>query len=216
EAQAYYTNNPADFEEPERVHVRHILLLTEDPESRLPLSDDKKKAKRTQAESLIKRARSGEDFAKLAEQYSEDPGSKTQGGDLPAFDKEGNFGGQFPMLPAFTVAAFSLTNNQISDVVETEYGYHIIQSLGKTPAKKLTLADKIPDTHESVADKLKDVLAQQKLSTLVPPYLEKLEKDGKVEILDPELKATMDTLKAATASNAPAMIKPASTNAPAK
>lgn len=206
EVHAYYTNNPADFEEPETVHVRHILFLTQDPETRLPLSDEKKKEKRQQAESVLKRARAGEDFAKLAEQYSEDPGSKADGGDLPPFGKDGTIaGGAGAMVPAFAAAAFSLTNNQISDIVETEYGYHIIQSLGKTPAKKLALTDKIPDTSETVADRLKDVLAQQKMQTLVPPYLEKLEKDGKVEILDPDLKAAVASLKAASASNAPEM-----------
>ena len=73
------------------------------------------------------------------QQYSEDPGSKDNGGELPAFPR-----GQ--MVPEFEAAAFSLTNNQISDVVTTQYGYHIIQLLGKTPAKKLALTDKVPMT----------------------------------------------------------------------
>jgi peptidyl-prolyl cis-trans isomerase C len=206
EAQAYFTNNPADFEEPEQVHARHILFLTQDPDTRLPVSDDKKKAKRQLAEDVLKRARNGEDFAKLAEQYSEDPGSKTQGGDLPPFGKDGMIaGGQGQMVAPFTAAAFSLTNNQISDIVETDYGYHIIQLLDKTPAKKLTLADKIPDTTETVGDRLKEVLAQQKMQTLVPPYLEKLEKDGNVEILDADLKAAIAAIKTASAANAPTM-----------
>lgn len=202
EAKAYYTNHPADFEMPEKIHVQHILLLTIDPDTHAALSDDKKKAKRDQMDGILKRARGGEDFSKLAEQFSEDPGSKDSGGDLPLFDKEGAITGGGAMVPQFTAAAFSLTNNQISGVVETEYGYHIIKSLGKTPATKLTLADKVPQTDEMISDRLKEVLVQQKMGTLVPPYVEKLEKDGQVEILDPDLKASVAMMKAAAASNA--------------
>jgi len=211
EVKSYYTDHPADFEQPERVRVRHVLLLTVDPDTRVPVADDKKKAKQKQMADLLKRARGGEDFAKLAEQFSEDPGSKTQGGELPPFEKDGTIaGGMGSMLPAFTSAAFALTNKQVSDIVETEYGYHIIQSLGKIPASKLALADKIPQGSETVGEWLKDHLSQQKLETRAQPYLETLEKDGKVEILDPGLKASIASLKAMSASNAPpASVTPA-------
>jgi parvulin-like peptidyl-prolyl isomerase len=208
EAKNYYDAHAADFEIPEMVHVRHILFLTMDPETRLPLSTNAVAAKRKQAEDVLKRARSGEDFAKLAEEYSEDPGSKDNGGDLPPFEKDGTIaGGTGAMVPQFAAAAFSLTNNQISDIVETEYGFHIIQSLGKTPAKKLTLTDKLPDSDETVMERLKEVLAQKKMATLAPPYLEKLEKQADVAILDPTLKASVESLKALAAenTNAPAM-----------
>jgi len=211
EVKQYYADHPADFEEQEKVHARHILFLTIDPTTRQPLPADQKAAKEKQAEDVLKQARSGEDFAKLAEQYSEDPGSKPNGGDLPPFDKEGNFGsGQ--MVPEFTAAAFALTNNQISDVVTTEYGYHIIQSLGKTPATTLKLTDKIPTTDMTVADRLKDILAQQKMETLAQPYLDKLEKDGDVEILDADLKAAVEAAKAAAAEASAPSPMPAPAN----
>lgn len=194
DAKDYYNSHPADFEEPEKVHVHHILFLTMEPTSGEQLADDKKQAKHKQAEDVLKRARAGEDFTALAKQYSEDPGSKANGGDLPAFDKEGDFGGG-RMGPEFTTAACSLTNNQVSDIVTTEYGYHIIKSYGKTPAKKLALTDKIPSTEITISDRLKDVLAQQKLGTLAAPYLEKIQKDANVEIIDPALKGAMDELK---------------------
>lgn len=212
EAQDYYSNHPASFEKAETVHVRHILFLTEDPATGAPLSTNAIAAKQKQAEDILKRARSGEDFAKLAEEYSEDPGSKADGGDLPPFEKDGTIaGGAGAMVPEFATAAFALTNNQISDLVQTEYGYHIIQSLGKEPAKKLALTDKVPDSDETVMDRLKEVLVQQKLATLAPTYLDKLEKDSDIQILDPELKASVDSLKAA--SKAQAMAPDAATPA---
>lgn len=207
ELKDYYNTHAADFEVPETVHVRHILFLTMDPTTHAPLADAKKAEKRKQAEDVLKRARGGEDFAKLAEEYSEDPGSKADGGDLPAFEKDGTIsGGAGAMVPEFAAAAFSLTNNQISDIVETQYGYHIIQSLGKTPSKKMALTDKLPDSDETVSDRLKEVLAQKKMTTLAQPYLEKLEKADKVEILDPTLKASVESLKAASAKSAAAPV----------
>lgn len=202
EIHAFYTNHPDYFQEAEKVHVHHILLLTMDPTTHEPLSADKKDAKRKQAEDIAKRARKGEDFTKLAQQYSEDPGSKDDGGDLPPFDKQGSFGNGGQMVPEFTAAAFSLTNNQVSDVVQSEYGYHVIKSFGRTPATTLKLSDKIPTTDMTVSDRLKEVLAGQKLETLAPPFLDKLEKDSSVEILDADLKNAVAEAKTASASMA--------------
>src|SRR5208283_401134 len=66
EVKKFYDDNPSDFERPETVHVRHILLMTMDPVTRAPLSDDQQKAKRKQADDLLKRIRGGADFAALA------------------------------------------------------------------------------------------------------------------------------------------------------
>jgi len=198
----YYTGHPTDFEEPEKIHVHHILFLTMDPTNGEQLAADKKDAKRKQAEDVLKKARGGDDFAKLAKQYSEDPGSKDNGGDLPLFDKEGDFAGG-RMGPEFTGASFSLTNNQVSDIVTTEYGFHIIKSYGKTPATKLALGDKIPGTEITISDRLRDVLAQQKLATQAPAFIEKLQKDANVQILDPALKAAMDEANAAATNAIP-------------
>jgi parvulin-like peptidyl-prolyl isomerase len=195
DAKKFYDENASDFEVPEEAHVRHILLLTLDPTTRQPLPDDQKTAKKKQIDDLLKRAKGGEDFAKLATQFSEDPGSKDNGGELTEFPR-----GQ--MLPEFEAAAFSLRTNQISDVVTTMYGYHIIKLLNKTPARKLTLAEKIPMTDLTVGDKVKENLEQEQIGKLAPDFLAGLKKDAGVEILDPDLKA----LDAAT--NAPAMTAP--------
>jgi peptidyl-prolyl cis-trans isomerase C len=172
EVKKFYDENPARFEEPEMVRASHILLGTLDSATRQPLADDKKAAKRKQAEDLLKRARAGEDFAKLAQEFSEDPGSKDKGGEYT-----------FPrgvMDPAFESAAFSLKTNQVSDIVTTQFGYHIIKLSEKIPAHQVLLA--------KVADDVKEGLKRQKMEKLLPDYMEKLKQDGNVEILDEKLK----------------------------
>ena len=184
EVKQFYDGHPADFEQPEMAHVRHILLMTMDPVARAPLSVDQQQAKRKQIDDLLKRIQGGADFAALAKQYSEDPGSKDNGGELPAFSR-----GQ--MVPEFEAAAFSLTNNQVSAVVTTTYGYHIIKLIDKTPAKKVGYA--------TVAARIKDFLTQQKIEKLAPAYLDKLKKEAGVEIMDADLKAAAATAAAASA-----------------
>jgi peptidyl-prolyl cis-trans isomerase C len=196
EAKQFYddTNHSADFEQPEMVHVRHILSLTMDPVTHAPLTADQQQAKHKQIDDLLKRIRGGADFTALAKQYSEDSASKDNGGEIPALPR-----GQ--MAPEFEAAAFSLTNNQVSDVITTAYGYHIIKLLDKTPAKKLALTDKVPLSDMTVATKIKDYLIQQKTEKLAPTYLEKLRKAADVQILDADLKAA--AAAAAAAANAP-------------
>jgi peptidyl-prolyl cis-trans isomerase C len=188
EAMEYYTNHPSDFEQPELVHARHLLLLTIDQSTHQPLPADQIAAKRKQIDDLRKRLAAGEDFATLAKQYSEDPGSKEEGGELSPFPRE-------KMVPAFSTAAFSLPTNQVSEVVTTEYGFHLIKVIDKTPAKTLEFS--------TVSDDLKKMLAQQKMAKLAPPYIEKLKKTYDVEIIDPSLKAMADAMDAAD-TNSPA------------
>lgn len=172
EAKKFYDEHPSQFEEPEKVRASHVLLGTRDQTTGTPLSDEQKTAKRKQIEELLKRARAGEDFAKLARENSEDTGSKDNGGEY-TFPR-----GQ--MVPEFEAAAFTLNTNQISDVVTTTFGYHIIKVLEKFPAKKLEYA--------KVTDDLKEALKQQAMVKKLPDYMEKVRKESKVEILDEKLK----------------------------
>ena len=186
EARQFYDDHPAEFEQPEMVHIEQIFMGIHDPTTGTEFSDDNKAAKKKQLEDILKRARAGEDFKKLVMQYSEDPTSKEKGGDYTIARGQ--------TLPEFEAAAFSLNTNQISDVVTTTGGYHVIKLLEKLPAKKLDFA--------SVTDNLKKALIQQKSAKLAPAYLAALKKQGGVEILDPDLKALEQASESDT--NAPA------------
>jgi len=189
DAKKYYEDNPARFEQPEMVRVSHILLMTTDPAAGTELTAEQKAAKRKQMEGLLKRARDGEDFAKLVRDFSEDPGSKDKGGEY-----------KFPrgqMVPEFESTAFSLKTNEVSEIVTTRYGYHIIKLLEKLPAQKLEFA--------KVSSDIKEGLTQQALQKQFPDYIAKLKKEAGVEILDEKLKATeLPTPAAAAPDTTPA------------
>jgi parvulin-like peptidyl-prolyl isomerase len=187
DARKYYDDNPSRFEQPEMVRASHILLGTRDSVTGNDLPEDKKAAKRKQIEDLLKRARAGEDFAKLAQEYSEDPGSKDKGGEY-----------KFPrgqMVPEFEAAAFSLKTNQISDVVTTSFGYHIIKLSEKIPARKVEYAKAASDITEG--------LTQQAMQKQFPDYLAKLKTEAGVEILDAKLKAQELPVAAGPSAAAP-------------
>jgi parvulin-like peptidyl-prolyl isomerase len=139
-------------------------------------------------EGILKRARDGEDFAKLAKENSEDPGSKDKGGEY-TFPR-----GQ--MVPEFEAAAFSLKTNQVSDIVTTQFGYHIIKLSEKIPAKKVEF--------EKVSTEITDYLKQQQTQKQLPDYISKLKKESGLEILDEKLKPK----ETANASSLPIPIAP--------
>jgi len=186
EAKQFYddTNHQSDFEQPETVILRHIFLMTMDPVTHMPLTTEQQQSKRKQAEDILKRARTGEDFAALVKQYSEDPSSKDSNGIALVRGNPGT-------PPEIDAAAFSLTNNQISDVITTSVGYDIIKLISRTPAKKVE--------YPAIADKIKNYLIQQKAEKKAPAYLDQLQKDLDVQILDADLKAAVAAATAAPA-----------------
>lgn len=162
EEQKFYDDNTSEFKMPERVHARHILIkVTKD------MTAAEKAAAKTKAEQIDAELKKGADFATLAKKYSQD-GSAAQGGDLGTFSK-----GQ--MVPEFEKAAFSLDVNQISNVVETQFGYHIIQVLKKFPPETAKFAD--------VKQQINQYLLQKKQSTAVQDYIDKLKKGSDVKEL---------------------------------
>jgi PPIC-type PPIASE domain len=171
----FYDENPSKFEDPEMVRVSYILKLTSDPKTGSPLSDEAKKAKKMQLEDLLKRARAGEDFTKLAKEFSEDPSAKENGGEI----KLPHNNPKIP--PEFEAAAFSLKTNQVSDVVTTMYGYCIIKLAENIPARKITLTE--------TSKRIEDYLAQMEVEKMLPKYYTDLKKEAGVEILDKDLKA---------------------------
>jgi len=176
----FYDDNPGKFEKPELVRAAHILIGTRDADGG-DMSDEKKKEQLALAEKILKRARDGEDFGKLAAEFSEDPGSKDKGGEY-TFPR-----GQ--MVPEFESVAFSQSTNQISDVVTTQFGYHIIKTLEKMPASKVELSE--------ASDDIRKYLENRQMQKQIPAYMDKLEKQAKVEILDPDLKQIIDEVNEA-------------------
>jgi len=178
----FYEDNPDKFKKPERVRVAHILVATTDPATQQPLPLEKKKEKLKLANELKARAEKGEDFAALVKQYSDDPGSKSKGGEY-TFPR-----GQ--MVPEFEAASFSMKVNQISDPVETQFGYHIIKLLEKLPASTEDFAKAEPA--------IRDYLIEQAAEKRLPAYFEKLKAAADVKILD------QGGAKPDTSSSAPA------------
>ncbi len=118
---AEYSKSMDNFRMPERIHVRHILVSTQGK------SDAEKKALKAKADDILKQLKNGADFAELAKKDSDDKGSGEKGGDLDWIVK-----GQ--MDPQFEAAAFALKPKELSPVVTTTFGYHIIQVLDKEAA----------------------------------------------------------------------------------
>ena len=179
----YDANRISKFEAPEMAHVSHILIYTV---TRAALPADQQQARRNQTDSLLKAIRGGMDFATVAKQYSEDPGSKANGGEMPAFQRG-------EMALDFETASFALTNNQVSGVITTSIGFQIIKMVEKTPA--------IRTPYLTATPKIKDFLSQQQMQKLAPAYMDGLKKAAAVEILDPNLKpaaATGSVLQATT------------------
>lgn len=201
EVKTYYSNHTAAFEMPEKVRASHILLMTMDPSTRMPLPTNTVAAKRKQIDDLLKEIKGGKDFATLAKQYSEDPGSKVDGGELPKF-------GRGDMVPEFEAAAFSLKPGQVSDVVTSPFGFHIIKLAEKFPAKKYGLME--PIAISATESKTPATICKEQLEALqirekAPAFIEKLRAESNVEILDPTLKAQQALFEAA-AKEAPASV----------
>lgn len=148
EIKTYFEQNKDSFAQQEQVEASHILV------------EDK-----ATAEEVLKKLNEGEDFAKLAKEYSKDTSNANNGGSLGYFGK-----GQ--MVPEFEKVAFKLKVNEISEPVKTEYGYHIIKVTGKKEAKAANLEDN--------KAAIKETLLTQKMQTEYPTWLEKKKAEYKI------------------------------------
>ncbi|MBN2506960.1 MAG: peptidylprolyl isomerase [Verrucomicrobia bacterium] len=165
------TTNLEGLEEPERVRVQHIFALTKDRDTDLDLPEAQIRAKRQKMDRLLARARSGEDFARLVLEHSEDRALSTTKGEY-------TFTRQDAFVPEFKAAAFSMRTNQISDVVVTPFGLHIIKLLERIPARKVAF--------DKAAPGIRDYLARQEAQRILPEFFARVKKDAAVEILDPK------------------------------
>jgi len=162
DAKKFYDQNPDKFTKSEAVKASHILLGV-DPKA----TADEKKAAREKAEKLRKELAAGADFAALAKGNSTCPSSQ-QGGDLGFFGK-----GQ--MVPEFEKVAFALKPGEISDVVETPFGYHIIKLTEKKAAEKVEF--------KVAQSRIEEYLKNQKIGAAVNDFLVEARKSAKIELL---------------------------------
>jgi peptidyl-prolyl cis-trans isomerase D len=145
EVQSYYNGNITQYQTPEQVRASHILLNT---------AGKDEAAVRKQAEDILQQVKAGADFAELAKKYSEDEGSKPNGGDLDYFSRG-------RMVPEFEAAAFALEVGQVSDIVKSQFGFHIIKVVDKKPAVTRSLDEVRPQIEEQ----LKRQRADQQIAT---------------------------------------------------
>lgn len=145
----YYEENKESFATPEQVRASHILVDTKE-----------------EAEEILAQLKAGADFAELAKEKSKDPGSAVNGGDLDYFGK-----GQ--MMPEFEEAAFNTPVGELSDIVQTSYGFHIIKVTDKKPAQTPTLEEK--------KEEIRETLFEQQKSEKIEPYIEELKGKTKTE-----------------------------------
>jgi parvulin-like peptidyl-prolyl isomerase len=145
EIEKYYNENRSQYGQPESRDVRHILVSS-----------------REQANRLYARIKNGESFAKLAKQYSKDPGSKSQGGKLTIARGQ--------TVPPFDQTAFLLGKGVLSRPIKTQYGYHLIQPVSAIkPAKTTPLKD--------VRDSIEQQLLQNKRNKAMTDWVEAMKKD---------------------------------------
>ncbi len=149
EARAYYDANPERFTRPEQVHARHLLVKV------APTAPEEERAKaRARIDELLARARGGASFADLAREHSEDP-SASAGGDL-------GFIGRGQMVRPFEEAAFALAPGQISEVVQTVFGFHIVAAEERRGGEEIPFAEAARGIRERLfAEKAKDTLERE-------------------------------------------------------
>jgi peptidyl-prolyl cis-trans isomerase C len=166
ELESYFNTHKSEFLNPASVKAQHILVKVD-----VKAKPEEIAAAQTRAASIRKELDGGADFAKLAEKYSDDPGSKTRGGDLGFFTKE-------RMVPEFSKAAFSLKKEEISQPVKSSFGFHIIKVNDIREEKQMDLKESTP--------RIKSLLENQRRKEAMDKELERLKKKYKVTITEPK------------------------------
>lgn len=160
ESRVYYESHPDLFKKPEQVLASHILIKVD------PGAEESQKAEaRKTLEDILMRLKKGEDFAALAKELSQCP-SGVNGGNLGYF-------GRGQMLKPFEEAAFALSPGEMSDIVETKFGYHLIKVIEKK--------DETTMAYEDIKDKFQEHLKQERVRELVNQYVVELKGRAKVE-----------------------------------
>src|SRR2546428_488564 len=157
EVEKYYTDHAKEFETPQQVHAAHVLVPV--PQTGGSEAEDNA---RTKVADVIRRAKAGEDFARLAAEISEDPGSKSKGGDLGWISKG-------EMVPAFEAVAFTLRRGEISpEPVRSPFGFHAIKVFESRAAGKKPLKEVAAQIRDRLAAEAADKAARAKADEVRP------------------------------------------------
>ncbi len=160
DARKFYDESPQNFQHPEQVQASHILIKVDQN-----ADEATKKAAKAKCEDLLKKVKAGGDFAALAKENSDCP-SKEKGGDLGMFEKG-------KMVKPFEDAAFAMKVGDVSDIVETQFGYHIIKLTNKQEARTDSFAD--------VKPKIVQYLKGRQMNQFVETLRKELKDKAKVE-----------------------------------
>ena len=162
EIQAFYQQHLEQFKEDETVHASHILIA-------VPSTADvaQKQQARATSQQILKQVRGGSDFAKLAREQSQDPGSAANGGDLGFFPK-----GQ--MEPTFEATAFTLKPGAVSDVIETPVGFHIIKVHERRAPRTPSLTE--------ISEQIKGFLSERQRDEKVAEFVQQVKAKIKIYV----------------------------------
>lgn len=164
--QSYYKKNADQFKQPEQIKASHILVKVD-----RNADEAVKVEKKQHILDLLNQVREGANFAQLAALHSDCP-SKSRGGDLGYF-------GRGQMVKPFEEAAFSLKIGDISDIVETDFGYHIIKLTDQKDAREIPL--------EEVKDRVKNVIEMERKQQAILDYINELRDAAEIEYIDSNL-----------------------------
>ena len=160
ESKNYYNEHPEYFKQPEQVQASHILIKVEAGADAAQKTEAQKKIREIQQQ-----LQKGKDFAALAKEFSECP-SSAKGGDLGYFRRGA-------MAKPFEESAFSLKSGEVSDIVETRFGYHLIKVVNKKAENKII--------YDTIKDKINQYLKREKVQTEVSLYLAKLKEEATIK-----------------------------------
>lgn len=163
---SFYDQNPSDFRQPERVHLQQIVFSARNAAG-AELSEVEKTEKKMLASKILERLRQGEDMAALARQYSDDPPGRERGGEYI-----------YPvgrMAPELEVLVATIPTNQVSDVVTTSFGFHLVKVLARLPGEVVAF--------DGVTNQIKMRLELEATQALLPDYQKRLFEEAKVEFL---------------------------------
>ena len=192
QTKAYYDENLQQFSEPEKIHAKHILIKSED-------GNDPNQAKlraKAKVQEILEQIKAGGNFEELAKQYSACPSGKG-GGDL-GMQPKGTF------VPEFEKAAYALKPGQVSDVIETGFGFHIIKLMEHSDANTMSF--------EQAKEKIIQILTDKQKEQIVVDYIQKMKAEADIKFVNEADKIEINPEKTAKPSRRPEQNQQSSDN----